>query len=113
LLSAPSGTAPVIPTAVAQLIASSVRSPEYRKLVLEWVPADQRPYRRPSVAEPDDATSPKSSRGWEKPVASAGIATELAVAANGGWVVSVLVRLLGSKDAKVGPPSLSFLHCKC
>ncbi|KAH6903435.1 armadillo-type protein [Coprinopsis sp. MPI-PUGE-AT-0042] len=106
LLSAPPGTAPVIPTAVAQLVASSVRSPEYRKLIIEWVPADQRPYRRPSVAELEEATSPKSSRGWEKPVVSVGMTTEFAVAANGGWVVSVLVGLLGSKDAKAQEAAL-------
>ncbi|KAG2024027.1 BSP2p, variant 2 [Coprinopsis cinerea AmutBmut pab1-1] len=109
-----------ISTSIAQLIATSVRTSEHRKAVVEWIPSDQR---RKDKAEGDDdsagastsKSTPKKNRGWEKTAVTSGAASgpgvivDPVVAATGGWAVRALVGLLSAKETKLQEAALEAL----
>ncbi len=74
---------PQVSTAIAQLIASSVRDPTHRTKVSDWCPPGER------------TVETKGKRGWEKrdPTKSP--------SRQGGWITRTLAALLRQKDAKV------------
>ncbi|TFK23714.1 ARM repeat-containing protein [Coprinopsis marcescibilis] len=85
---------------------STVRLPEQRKVIVEWVPPEQRIGQK--LKEGEDA-APRKNRGWEKPVFSGGAAVDVAVATTGGWTVRALVGLLATKDTKLQEAALDAL----
>lgn len=71
--------------AVCQLLASTMRIPEHRTVVTEWIPAADR------------MKESKGKRGWEKPA----LVDTNAPSRYGGWVVRSLSAMLRSRDPKV------------
>ncbi|TFK94820.1 ARM repeat-containing protein [Polyporus arcularius HHB13444] len=82
---------PQVSTAIAQLIASSVRDSTHRTKVSDWCPPGER------------TVETKGKRGWEKrdPTKSP--------SRQGGWITRTLAALLRQKDAKLQEAALSAL----
>lgn len=85
----PSPNVIAITTFTAQMLATTVRSPNHRKLVTEWLP--------PSSDRPTGgaAAKPKSRRGWEKAPQPPGAGIP--------WVAKVLVGLLSGEPGNHQP----------
>ncbi|KAI0723864.1 ARM repeat-containing protein [Cerioporus squamosus] len=80
-----------VSTAIAQLVASSVRDPIHRTKVSDWCPPGER------------SVETKGKRGWEK-----GDPTK-SPSRQGGWIVRTLAALLRQKDVKLQEAALSAL----
>ncbi|TFK37457.1 armadillo-type protein [Crucibulum laeve] len=82
-----------VSTSIAQLLAASIRSPEDRRAIAEWLPLADR------------QKEVKTRRGWEKTAA----VNANAPSRQGGWVARELAGLLNSRDLKLQEAALSAL----